>query len=169
MPGRCPVVADLHCTVEQSSSAPIISSLNRGGHIRCIRSLGLGAWSQCSCFQYPWSANAMHLHIAFKKVFMVLLVCAVWGDSWGRGAQIYGRCDNWAAVCAIRRRSSRDPVLMHLLHCLFFLEAHYQFELVASHIPSSENSLADDLSRNLLPSFLSKAPHMNPSPSPLPP
>lgn len=135
---------------------------NASGHWGC------GAWSQCNWFQYPWPADTMHHHIAFKELFAVLLACAVWGDSWG-GARIHSRCDNQAAVCAINRRSCRDPSLMHLLRCLFFLETHYQFELVASHIPGVENSLADDLSCYLLPSFLSKVPHMDPSPSPLPP
>lgn len=58
---------------------------------------------------------------------------------------------------------------MHLLRCLFFIEAHYQFELTATHIAGVANSLADDLSRNALSSFLSKAPHMEPNPTPIPP
>ena len=129
---------------------------------------GCGAWSGRNWFQYQWPANASHHHIAFKELFAILLACAVWGGRWC-GVRVHGRCDNQAAVCALNRRSCRDPSLMHLLRCLFFLEAHFQFELVASHIPGCENTLADDLSRDLLPAFFSKAPHMDPSPSPLPP
>ena len=56
---------------------------------------------------------------------------------------------------------------MHLLRSLFFIEAHYQFELMASYIPGKANTLTDDLSQNHLSSFLSKAPQMNPHPSPV--
>lgn len=58
---------------------------------------------------------------------------------------------------------------MRLLRCLFFFEAHHQFELVASHIAGRSNVLADDLSRNFRHLFLSKAPWMNPLPTPVPP
>ena len=46
---------------------------------------------------------------------------------------------------------------MHLIRCLFFLEAWFGFELVAAHLPCRENMLADDLFRNYLSAFLSKA------------
>ena len=58
---------------------------------------------------------------------------------------------------------------MHLLHCLFFLEASFQFELVARHIPGSHNSIADDLSRNRLSAFFSKVPQACKEPTPVPP
>ena len=47
--------------------------------------------------------------------------------------------------------------MMHLLRCLFFIEAWFSFELMATYLPGRENTLADDLSRNRLSSFLSKA------------
>ena len=40
--------------------------------------------------------------------------------------------------------------------------------LVTSHIPDVDNTLADDLSRDRLPCFLSKAPEMERHPSPIP-
>lgn len=42
-----------------------------------------------------------------------------------------------------------------------FIEAHFQFELVAAHIPGDVNSLAYGQSRNSLSAFLSKSPHMD--------
>ena len=56
---------------------------------------------------------------------------------------------------------------MHLLRCLF-LEAHFQFEVVAAYLPGIHNSLADDLSRNRLLSFRSKVPSADPLPAPMP-
>ena len=48
--------------------------------------------------------------------------------------------------------------MMHLIRCLFFLEAHFQLEVVAAYLPGIHNSLATDLSRNRLLSFRSKLP-----------
>ena len=58
---------------------------------------------------------------------------------------------------------------MHLIRYLFFLEAWFGFELVASYLPGSMNTLADDLSRNRLSQFLSKAqsPELEPAGIPL--
>ena len=50
--------------------------------------------------------------------------------------------------------------MVHLLRCLFFLEAFCQFELVASYIPGIHNGLADDLSLYQLSSFFSKVPQV---------
>ena len=126
------------------------------------------AWSQHRWFQYQWPEEALHFHIAFKELFALVMAYATWGHEWC-GSQVKCWCDNEAAVWAIQRQSCRDPALMHLLRCVFFLEAHYQFELVAVHIAGVRNDLADDLSRNRLPSFFSNAPHMDPLPAPIPP
>jgi hypothetical protein len=78
------------------------------------------------------------------------------------------KCDNTAAVAVVNSRTSRDGDMMHLLRCLFFIEAKYDFMLVALHIPGVLNDLADDISRNRAVSFLSKVPDTQPSPDLLP-
>lgn len=75
--------------------------------------------------------------------------------------------DNQAAVHGITSWSYRNLTMMNLLRCLFFIEAHYQFHLIATHIAGECNSLADDLSQNALPSFLSKALHMESNLTPI--
>lgn len=57
---------------------------------------------------------------------------------------------------------------LHLLRCLFFLKAHFQFEVVAAYLPGIHNSLADDLSHNRLLSFCSKVPSADPLPASMP-
>ena len=57
---------------------------------------------------------------------------------------------------------------MHLLRCLFFIEARYDLEISCTHIPGRENDLADDLSRNRMSAFLSKVPEASPQPTPVP-
>ena len=58
--------------------------------------------------------------------------------------------------------------MMHLIRCLFFLEAWFGFEVEAVHLPGRDNMLADDLSRNHLSAFLSKALSPDPAPTLLP-
>ena len=123
---------------------------------------GCSAWSGTSWFQYQWPCVCEH-HISFKELFALLLAAAAWGAKWSgkwSGKTIRWRCDNQAAVRVILTRLCRDNAMMHLLRCLFFFEAHYQFQVVAVHVPGKENVLADDLSRDHLSSFLSKAPQM---------
>ena len=129
---------------------------------------GCGAWSQQDWFQFQWPMGGRQHHIAFKELFAVLLACTVWGVRW-QGTRVRARCDNQAAVHAVSARSCKDRALMHLLRCLFFCEAHYQFRLVAEYLPGVQNDLADDLSRNRRSSFLLKAPDMHKEPSPVPP
>ena len=129
---------------------------------------GCGAWTQRDWYQFQWPTEARHQHIAFKELFAVLMACVVWGARW-KGMRVQAWCDNQAAVQAIASRSCRDTSMMHLLRCLFFCEAHYQFRLAAAYIPGTQNGLADDLSRDRLSSFLLKAPGMNTEPSPAPP
>lgn len=78
-------------------------------------------------------------------------------------------CDNAAVVAVMNSRRSRDSRLMQMLRCLFFVEAHFQFKLTATHIPGLENDRADDLSRNNAVQFLSKSALSEPNPSIIPP
>ena len=57
---------------------------------------------------------------------------------------------------------------MHLLRCLFFIEAQHDLNLSVSHIAGSTNGLADHLSRNHLSSFFHDAPGADLIPSPIP-
>ena len=84
-------------------------------------------------------------------------------------AQVLFHCDNSAAVKALSSRTAHDPIMTHLLQCLFFLQAHFKFELSASYIPGKQNKAADTLSRNhRLSVFLSLYPQAHTSPSTLP-
>ena len=53
---------------------------------------------------------------------------------------------------------------MHLIRCLAFITAKFQFLLSASHIPGVENTVADALSRNKVVVFL----QANSVPAPIP-
>ena len=57
---------------------------------------------------------------------------------------------------------------MHLLRTLVFIEACYDFQFHPLYINTHLNHLADNLSRNHLPSFLSKVPQAQPKSSMVP-
>ena len=81
---------------------------------------------------------------------------------------------SWAlhiVYCASRcivMGSFKDPMAMHLLHCLWFLTATFDIEISVSHIPGILNSSADALSRNQIPQFLKLHPQASSIPTPLP-
>ena len=128
---------------------------------------GCGAWAGSQWWQHQWPAS-LQRGIAFKELFAVVMAAAVWGAQW-RARRIRGHCDNQAVTDMFRSRTSKEPHIMHLLRCLFFIEAKHQFTMSIVHIAGVDNDLADDLSRNQLPSFLQKAPQAQPLPTPIPP
>ena len=85
---------------------------------------------------------------------------------WGRGGRILFRSGNQAVVAALASYLARDPPLVHLLRCLFFFEAYFEFEHVVEHVPWSDNGAADAISRKNITSFLFS---LRPTPHHLPP
>ena len=115
-------------------------------------SWGCGAWHKQNWFQLPWDDATVKLYIAVKELLPIVISSAIWGDQW-KGHKVQAFCDNTAAVEAINARVSKDKHMMHILRCLFFIEAYHQFQLTACHITGIQNTMADDLSRNQLGSF----------------
>ena len=58
---------------------------------------------------------------------------------------------------------------MHLLRCLFFVRARFQFEAWAVHTPGVDNGIADAISRNNLYRFYSQVPAARVRRVPIPP
>ena len=130
-------------------------------------SWGCGAWSDDNWWQFKWPAS-LQIGIAFKELFAVVLSTAVcWGPQW-KGRRVRGYCDNQSVIDMLLSRTSKEQHIMHLLRCLFFIEAKYQFVITVEHIAGSDNSLADDLSRDRLSSFLQRT-KARPLPMPIPP
>ena len=129
---------------------------------------GCGALWQGLWFQVAWEllpiANAS---IAPKEFFPILVACTIWGHLW-RGSTVCAHCDNSAIVEVITNRKAKDPLLSHQLRAFFFMCAYFDFELIAAHTPGQENSAADALSRNALPSFFSQVPTAAQLPSQVP-
>ena len=103
-----------------------------------------------------------------KELASIVLAAMLWGHQW-QGKRVQFNCDNISVVSCILSGSSKDPVTMHLLRCLWLVSAIYQFDLHAAHIPGKLNLAADALSRNNLPLFLSLFPQAGWSQTHVPP
>ena len=128
---------------------------------------GCGAYSDSQWFQFQWTDACGSRSIAFKELLPIVLAISAWGPMW-RGYLVQCRCDNEAVVHILASRYAKCNDLMHLLRCLFFFEAYYQLHVTAVHVPGILNTLADDLSRDRVSSFLLQAPNMPTHPAPLP-
>ena len=129
---------------------------------------GCGAWSGDKWFQVQWDASTLGLPITVKELLPILLAGILWGSTW-HSHQVECLCDNQAIVACLHSRSSRHRGIMHLLRNLVFIEAILGFHIKPEYIDTQSNHLADDLSRNRVPSFLSKVPHASPHPTAVPP
>ena len=127
---------------------------------------GCGAWHGNSWFQWQWGPLSHDLHIAVKELLptCIILAALIWGHSWHRQT-VLSYCDNQAVVSILRSRTCKQPVLMHMLRCLFFVEAAYDFKLVATYVTSMDNNIADDSSRDNLRAVLLKVPTTNRDPA----
>ena len=129
---------------------------------------GCGAFHNDKWFQLRWPEAIQEVHITIKELVTIVLAVAVWGDHW-RGKNVMSHCDNAAVVAIINKGDCKEQEAMHLLRCLEFLKAKYQFSLYASHISGVNNDLADALSRDNLHYFMLHRPQAQLSPTPLPP
>lgn len=74
------------------------------------------------------------------------------------------RSDNMAVVEVIRKRSSTDRHVMHLLRCFVFYAAVHHFTFTAEHIAGANNTAADAISRDNLTLFASLFPQVQQTP-----
>ena len=146
---------------------PSIDVSNHQFHSDASGRWGCGAWYGLHWFQYEWDHESSLLDISVKELAPVIMAASVWGSSW-RGQTVKCYSDNQAVVAVLNKRSCRDRHLMHMLRCLFYIEAQGQFIIIAEHVEGTSNDKADDLSRDKLSSFLSKVPEADKSPTVLP-
>ena len=89
-------------------------------------------------------------------------VYMVWGQRW-RQQTVRVHCDNAAVVEVIRAGYAKDPHLMQLLRCVFFITAFFETKLLPVHVPGVTNTVADAISRNNMDAFHSQVPGATPT------
>ena len=130
---------------------------------------GCGALWQSQWIQGSWDSSWQDVNIMIKELIPIVLAAAIWGPSWSNH-HVLCQCDNMAVVQAIRKGSSKEPsgIVMHLLRCLTFFTAIFQFTLTADHLSGIENGPADSISRNKLKLFFTQVPQAEKSPTVIP-
>ena len=121
-------------------------------------SWGCGAQFNNLWFQLQWSTEWKPMDIMAKELVPIVLSCAVWGPLLPRKILEF-KCDNQSLVEAINKGSSKEPVVMHLLRCLWFFSAFFEITIRAASIPGALNTAADKLSRNQAAQFLCSYPN----------
>ena len=125
-----------------------------------------GQWFQVKWEEWPsFSASS----IAAKELLLIIVATAIWGPQW-EGSSVFCHCDNEGVVAVVRGGYCKDPLLAHMLRCLFFLEAKFDIHvtLSATHVPGAENRAADSISRNNLSLFFNILPQAHQDPCPVP-
>ena len=130
-------------------------------------SWGCGGFSNTQWFSLKWATKAMSLHITVKELIPITIAAGLWGPQW-RGQSVKVWCDNEAVVAIINQNSSRDLEAMHLVRCLAFIMAKFDFFLFASHIKGQHNKIADALSRDTVPLFRTLHPQAQLHPMDIP-
>ena len=103
----------------------------------------LGKW-----IQLLWDGRRIGLSdgevdsITWMELLPIVLASAVWGPQW-HGQTVLGYCDNTGAVAVANSGYSKAPRIMHLLRCLFFIRAYYQFSMHVVYIEGANNIWAD--------------------------
>ena len=127
---------------------------------------GCGAWCGSQWFQLPWSSSTGGWSIAAKELVPVVLAGVLWGKGW-QGRSVVAFCDNAAVVEVVNAGYSKDPLLMQLLRCLFFVRAQHEFSLRSEH-PREAKYWADAISRDNLALFFSQVPGASKQPTVIP-
>ena len=107
-------------------------------------SWGCGAYFHGRWFQLPWDETWQHAGIMSKELLPIVINTDIWGPSLS-GHKVLYQCDNSSGVAAIRKGSTTDTIVMHLLHSLWFFTAHYDVDLVYEHMAGVANTTADHL------------------------
>ena len=129
-------------------------------------SLGFGAYFKGAWLRSKWQPHqCLPLRsIQWQELFAIVAAASTWGHHWS-GLRILFHCDNLSIVQAWARQSSKHPNLMQLLRTLFLVAAQHNFTICMSHLPGRLNLIADALSRNNLPMFIT--PQAAPLPTPI--
>ncbi len=86
---------------------------------------GCGAWHLTEWFQLPWNEESGELGIAAKELTPIIIEAVVWESGWS-GRNIRVCCDNVTVVAILNSRYSKEPLLMHMLRCIFFIKVQNQ-------------------------------------------
>ena len=104
---------------------------------------------------------------AYKELFPVVIAAHLWGQQWSRKHVLF-RSDNEAVVAILPSRTSKVPVLMHLLRDLLLTAVRGGFTFTAVHVPGVQNKVAHAISHFNWQEFRRLAPEAQSTPCLIP-
>jgi len=102
--------------------------------------------------------------IQFKEIYAILQAILRWGLSWERHHIVF-HVDNSAIVACMGSGTSRNPQVANILRSIVMLAARLGFSYSCSWVSSSNNQLADTVSRFEYNRLFTLAPSMQKKPS----
>ena len=130
-------------------------------------SLGFGIFYMGHWISKPWPPQLQDRSIQWKELYPIAIACLIWGQQWS-GKKLLFHCDNQTVVDIWASGTSRDPLIMHLVHSIFFSAATHHYTVLVTHIAGTNNSVADSLSRLQITLFRHLAPTADVEPTPVP-
>ena len=97
------------------------------------RSWGCGAFWQQKWFQCSWHVSWEIVDILAKELLPIVIAPAIWSKAW-EGCTLLCCCSNVAVVAFINAGYCKHETAMRLLRCLFFIAAHFNFDLFGRYI-----------------------------------
>ncbi len=97
----------------------------------------------------PFIHEFAHLRatsINFREFYAIIMALCTWATSLS-GTRVLLYCDNLAICHVINSGTSKSPDIMKLVRFMFYLCALFSIECRAIHLSSSDNGIADSLSR----------------------
>ena len=110
--------------------------------------VGGGGWSgdQYWSRMLPRELQDPSLPIHVKEFWCLIVSARLWGSGWtGRAITMF--CDNCAVVDTINHKKPKDPALLSLLREFLFIACSFKFFPVVRKISTTDNYLADHISR----------------------
>ena len=115
---------------------------------------------------YPWQVYLQQRGTAMLELLPVILAAMVRECKW-TGSLVIVHCDNHAVVTIVNAGYSKGKKIMHLIRCLFFIRAYWNFQLQAEHIRGEHNLAADAISGDNFTLFFQVAPDASPYATPI--
>ena len=113
--------------------------------------MGSGSWNgeakEYYSRRFPYDLCDPKFPIHLKEFWCCILAVRLWGHLWaGRRVAIY--CDNEAVVQTIVNQKPSDPALQDCLREFLYHVCIYKFQPVLLRVTTSDNYIADFISRN---------------------
>ena len=104
-------------------------------------------------FQWQWPSEWSCIGIMAKELVPIIFTSVTWGTMLCHH-HINFQCDNEGLVVAVNKDSSKDTLVMHLLHSLWFFVVHFDIVVTATQLPRVMNTTTDHQSRGNLSSAI---------------